>query len=82
MSWIERILAKPKVNKRRNVSEGVWSKCAACDAILYRNDLDRSLNVCPKCGHHMRLTGRERLRIFLDEAGVSEIAGILNLKIS
>ena len=36
MSWIERILAKPKVNKRRNVPEGVWSKCAACDAILYR----------------------------------------------
>ncbi|MAD54823.1 MULTISPECIES: acetyl-CoA carboxylase, carboxyltransferase subunit beta [unclassified Idiomarina] len=80
MSWIERILAKPKVNKRRNVPEGVWSKCAACDAILYRNDLDRSLNVCPKCGHHMRLTGRERLRIFLDEAGVSEIAADLEPK--
>ena len=80
MSWIERILAKPKVNKRRNVPEGVWSKCAACDAILYRNDLDRSLNVCPKCGHHMRLTGRERLRIFLDETGVSEIAADLEPK--
>ena len=80
MSWIERILAKPKVNKRRNVPEGVWSKCAACDAILYRNDLDRSLNVCPKCGHHMRLTGRERLRIFLDESGVSEIAADLEPK--
>ena len=80
MSWIERILAKPKVNKRRNVPEGVWSKCAACDAILYRNDLHRSLNACPKCGHHMRLTGRERLRIFLDETGVSEIAADLEPK--
>lgn len=77
MSWIERILAKPKSNKRKNVPEGVWSKCTACDAIIYRNDLDRNLSVCPKCDHHMRLTGRERLKLFLDEQGVTEIAAEL-----
>lgn len=80
MSWIERILAKPKSNKRKNVPEGVWSKCTACDAIIYRNDLDRNLSVCPKCDHHMRLTGRERLALFLDEDGVSEIAAELEPK--
>lgn len=81
MSWIERILAKPKANKKsKNVPEGVWSKCTACDAIIYRNDLDRNLNVCPKCDHHMRLTGRERLKLFLDDDGVSEIAADLEPK--
>ncbi|RUO44891.1 acetyl-CoA carboxylase, carboxyltransferase subunit beta [Idiomarina aquatica] len=80
MSWIERILAKPKSNKRKNVPEGVWSKCSACDAIIYRNDLDRNLSVCPKCDHHMRLTGRERLKLFLDEQGVTEIAAELEPK--
>lgn len=80
MSWIERILAKPKSNKRKNVPEGVWSKCTACDAIIYRNDLDRNLSVCPKCDHHMRLTGRERLALFLDDDGVTEIAPELEPK--
>lgn len=81
MSWIERILAKPKANKKsKNVPEGVWSKCTACDAIIYRNDLDRNLNVCPKCDHHMRLTGRERLKLFLDDEGVTEIAPELEPK--
>ena len=80
MSWIERILAKPKSNKRKNVPEGVWSKCSACDAIIYRNDLDRNLSVCPKCDHHMRLTGRERLSLFLDTKDVSEIAAELEPK--
>lgn len=80
MSWIERILAKPKSNKRKNVPEGVWSKCSACDAIIYRNDLDRNLSVCPKCDHHMRLTGRERLQLFLDNDNVTEIGAELEPK--
>lgn len=80
MSWIERILAKPKPTKRKNVPEGVWSKCTACGAIIYRNDLDRNLNVCPKCDHHMRLTGRERLQLFLDKDSATEIAADLEPK--
>ena len=41
--------------------EGLWIKCSACDAVLYRAELERNLNVCPKCSHHMRIGGRERL---------------------
>ncbi|ASG66174.1 acetyl-CoA carboxylase, carboxyltransferase subunit beta [Idiomarina piscisalsi] len=80
MSWIERILAKPKVNKRRGVPEGVWSKCTSCDNIIYRADLERSLDVCPKCDHHMRVTGRRRLDIFLDEGNREEIGTDLEPK--
>ncbi|KPD22244.1 acetyl-CoA carboxylase, carboxyltransferase subunit beta [Idiomarina abyssalis] len=80
MSWIERILAKPKINKRRGVPEGVWSKCTACDNIIYKADLERSLNVCPKCDHHMRVTGRSRLDIFLDNDNREEIGTDLEPK--
>ncbi|RUO67273.1 acetyl-CoA carboxylase, carboxyltransferase subunit beta [Idiomarina ramblicola] len=80
MSWIERILAKPKINKRRGVPEGVWSKCTACDNIIYKADLERSLNVCPKCDHHMRVTGRSRLDIFLDKENREEIGTDLEPK--
>ena len=80
MSWIERILAKPKINKRRGVPEGVWSKCTSCDNIIYRADLERSLDVCPKCDHHMRVTGRRRLDIFLDEGNREEIGTDLEPK--
>ncbi len=66
MSWIEKILAKPQSSKRRNIPEGVWSKCGGCEAILYRADLERNLHVCPKCEHHMRVNARERLNQFLD----------------
>jgi acetyl-CoA carboxylase carboxyl transferase subunit beta len=77
MSWIEKILAKPQANKRRNIPEGVWSKCSGCEAILYRADLERNLSVCPKCGHHMRLSARERLGAFLDEGKREEIGAEL-----
>ncbi|MDV6316843.1 acetyl-CoA carboxylase, carboxyltransferase subunit beta [Idiomarina sp. HP20-50] len=80
MSWIERILAKPKINKRRGVPEGVWSKCTACDNIIYKADLERSLNVCPKCDHHMRVTGRSRLDLFLDKDNREEIGTDLEPK--
>lgn len=73
MSWIEKILAKPQANKRRNIPEGVWSKCSGCEAILYRADLERNLSVCPKCGHHMRLSARDRLHGFLDQGKLEEI---------
>ncbi|MEX1221846.1 MAG: acetyl-CoA carboxylase, carboxyltransferase subunit beta [Idiomarina sp.] len=80
MSWIERILAKPKSNKRRNIPEGVWNKCSSCDAIIYGADLERSLDVCPKCDHHMRQTARRRLETFLDTGSTSEIGAELEPK--
>lgn len=60
--------------RTRSVPEGLWMKCAACDAVLYRAELERNLHVCPKCGHHMRIGGRDRLEGFLDPDSYSELA--------
>ena len=59
--------------KRVNVPEGLWKKCIKCDAVLYWPDLDRNLEVCPKCDHHMRVGARRRLDIFLDQDGRREL---------
>ena len=69
MSWFKKIL--PSQNKtngttRRTVPEGVWTKCQECNAVLYRAELDRNNEVCPKCDHHMRISARVRLEAFLD----------------
>ncbi len=64
-------------NRTRSVPEGVWVKCARCDAQLYRNELERNLGVCPKCNHHMRIGARRRLAVFLDPDSEQEIAGNL-----
>jgi acetyl-CoA carboxylase carboxyl transferase subunit beta len=56
------------------VPEGLWMKCSACDAVLYRAELERNLHVCPKCGHHMRIGARDRLEAFLDPEGQVELA--------
>lgn len=66
MSWIEKILPKAKSTQRRNIPEGVWSKCTSCNAVLYKEELDRQMSVCPKCDHHMRISGRKRIEGFLD----------------
>ena len=75
MSWFEKIVpSRIKTERRsRSVPEGLWIKCPACDAVLYRAELERNLNVCPKCSHHMRISARERLRAFLDPEPISEI---------
>ncbi len=77
MSWIEKILPKTNTSTKRNIPEGVWTKCTSCDAILYKNDLEKEQGVCPKCDHHMRLTGRKRLELFLDIGETTEIAADL-----
>jgi len=66
MSWIEKILPKAKSTQKRNIPEGVWSKCTECKAVLYKEELDRQMSVCPKCDHHMRITARKRIEGFLD----------------
>ncbi|NLG78060.1 MAG: acetyl-CoA carboxylase carboxyltransferase subunit beta [Xanthomonadaceae bacterium] len=76
MTWFEKIMpSRIKTERRtRSVPEGLWMKCAACDAVLYRAELERNLHVCPKCGHHMRIGARERLESFLDPEGYVELA--------
>src|SRR3979409_710947 len=76
MSWFERIVpSRIKTERRtRSVPEGFGAKCPACDAVLYRAEIERNLHVCPKCSHHMRINGRERLSKFLDTGSVTELA--------
>jgi acetyl-CoA carboxylase carboxyl transferase subunit beta len=76
VTWFEKIMpSRIKTERRtRSVPEGLWIKCPACDAVLYRAELERNLQVCPKCSHHMRITARERLSRFLDPGSQQEIA--------
>ncbi len=69
MSWFKKLLPsriKTNAATRRSVPEGVWTKCPICSAVLYRAELARNLEVCPKCSHHMRIHARDRLDQFLD----------------
>jgi acetyl-CoA carboxylase carboxyl transferase subunit beta len=79
MSWFEKIMpSRIKTERRtRSVPEGLWSKCPACDAVLYRAELERKIHVCPKCGHHQRVGARERLLKFLDPGSASELAATI-----
>ncbi len=77
MSWLEKLLP-PKMqqtdpSERRTVPEGLWIKCPSCETVLYKNDLEQNLNVCPKCSHHHRIGARARLDGFLDGEGRYEI---------
>ena len=77
MSWLEKLLP-PKIqqtdpSERRTVPEGLWVKCPACETVLYKTDLEKNLNVCPKCSHHHRIGARARLDVFLDAEGRYEI---------
>src|SRR5512147_1665638 len=69
------IPSRIKTERRsRSVPEGLWIKCPACDAVLYRAELERNLQVCPKCAHHMRIGARDRLQRFLDPGTPRELA--------
>ena len=79
MTWFDKIMpSRIKTERRtRSVPEGLWIKCPACDAVLYRAELERNLSVCPKCSHHMRIGARDRRERFLDpESGVEIGAAI------
>ena len=76
MSWFQKILPpkiKRRVETRKSMPEGLWSKCPACNEVLYRADLESNLEVCPKCGHHHRIGARARLAMLLDAEGQHEI---------
>jgi acetyl-CoA carboxylase carboxyl transferase subunit beta len=69
MSWFEKLMPsriRTEGKGKRTVPEGLWSKCPSCDAVLYRVELERNQDVCPKCDHHMRIGARRRLDLFLD----------------
>lgn len=78
MSWFENLLPSKirtsGISDKKNVPEGLWAKCDACDAIIYRAELERNQDVCTKCDHHMRIPARRRLEKFFDHEGQVEIA--------
>ena len=80
MSWFSTLMPskiRTVGGNKRTVPEGLWIKCGGCSAVLYRSELERNLDVCPKCSHHMRIGGRRRLEIFLDEESRKEIGADL-----
>ncbi len=80
MSWFEKLMPsriRTEGGNKKSIPEGLWSKCDGCGAVLYRAELERSMEVCPKCSHHHRIGARRRLDIFLDPAGREEIGASL-----
>ena len=74
MSWLEKIMPSIGKNAKKNIPEGIWSKCPECNRVLYQEELERKLYVCPKCNHHLRISARKRLESFLDMENQVEIA--------
>jgi acetyl-CoA carboxylase carboxyl transferase subunit beta len=80
MSWFQKLMPsriRTEGGNKRTVPEGLWTKCDACAAVLYRPELERNLSVCPKCASHMPLRARARLEHFLDPGEKREIAAEL-----
>ncbi len=74
-SWFQNLLPSIRPdNKKKMMPEGVWDKCAKCGAVLYKAEVERNLDVCPKCDHHLRIGARKRLHYFLDKDSMQEIA--------
>lgn len=79
-SWLDKFvpsIVRNEAKTRASVPEGLWKKCPNCESVLYRPELDKNLDVCPKCNHHMRIGARRRLDLFLDADGRREIAAEL-----
>ena len=78
MSWFQKIMTSrirtEGGNKKKNIPEGLWGKCQKCEEVLYQPESLKQGKVCPKCGHHEALSGRERIEFFLDDAPMQEIA--------
>lgn len=77
MNWFKKLLPariRTVVENKKGVPEGLWTKCDSCSAVLYRAELERNLDVCPKCQHHHRINARKRLQQFLDPNAMIEIA--------
>lgn len=80
MSWFQKLMTgriRTQGGAKRTVPDGVWTKCGQCEAVLYQPELERNVHVCPKCGHHLRMSARQRLDSFLDAEGRVELAAKL-----
>ena len=85
MSWLDKLL--PSISKTDNkrkkhgtIPKGVWNQCPNCEATLYHETLTKNADVCPKCGHHLRISARRRIELFLDAGGQEELGADLEPK--
>ena len=79
MNWFKKVFSatiRTSTEKKRGVPEGLWSKCDGCSAMLYRAELERSVEVCPKCDYHHRMSARKRLNQFFDPESGVEIGAV------
>ncbi len=79
MSWFKKIMPAVRTSEqpKKGVPEGLWSKCPECSSFLFVSELERNLNVCPKCNYHHRISARRRIELFLDPVLQMEIAADL-----
>ncbi|HSW71649.1 MAG TPA: acetyl-CoA carboxylase, carboxyltransferase subunit beta [Gammaproteobacteria bacterium] len=78
MNWFKMLLPsriRTETVTKKGIPEGLWSKCESCGAVIYHSELERNLDVCPKCDYHMRVSARKRLQYFLDAGNLIEIGG-------
>ena len=83
MNWLTRLIPSIGIDTSTNkskVPDGLWISCPSCEATLYKPELEKSLHVCPKCDHHLRIGARTRLEQFLDNAVFKELAADIKSK--
>lgn len=73
MAWFKKTSKESRADKRVKIPEGMWVKCDSCKEIVYRRELERNLNVCPKCNYHFRISARERLKLIVDGGTFQEL---------
>ena len=74
MAWFKKSKAPiaPVESKKVQMPEGLWTKCKNCEEIIYSKEIERNLNVCPKCDYHFRISARERIDLVIDEGTFNE----------
>ena len=78
MNWLTRLIPSigksSSKSKKSKIPDGVWTSCPSCESALYKPELQKTLYVCPKCDHHLRIGARTRFNIFFDNGNFTEIA--------
>jgi len=78
MNWFGKLIpSRISTNTKKQIADGLWSKCSSCEATIYTQELTLNQQVCPKCGHHMRIPARQRLLNLFDRDDLKEIGAIL-----
>ena len=85
MNWLTKLIPSIGKNKdgassKSKVPDGLWNNCPECEVILYQPELEKSLYVCPKCDHHLRIGARTRMSIFFEGGSFTELATNITTK--